>query len=454
MAGIGFELRHHLRKETYGGILRAYVIAGIVGSGPWVISISSMLLIGFLAQSLRRGPELVTPFLASVTYLMAASLTLSGFLQLVFVRFVADRLFEKRPEVVAPNTMGALLVTTAVSALLGLLVTSLTFEGHVAFRVLLTATFVTLCDVWILSVLLSGVKAYRDVVTVFLLGYLLTVVVALALASFGLAGYLAGFFVGHAFVLFAMLVLVLRSYPSDRLLAFDFLERKQAFPQLALTGGLLNGAVWVDKLVFWMNPVTSEPLIGPIRYSVVYDVPIFVAYLSVIPGMAIFFVRIETDFAEAYDRFYEAVRHGDTLDELERLRGELVAAARSGLHDIFRVQGLTAVVLLFTGERVLALFHIPAFYTYLFKIDVVGVGFQVVLLAALTVLFYVDSRKAALFIAALFAGLNLVLSLVTQHLGPRFYGFGFLVAAAFTSLVALSVLSRKLERLDYETFMT
>ncbi len=83
-----------------------------------------------------------------------------------------------------------------------------------------------------------------------------------------------------------------------------------------------------------------------------------------------------------------------------------------------------------------------------------GVGFQVVLLAALTVLFYLDCRKVALAIAALFAGLNLALSIVTQQLGPRFYGFGFLIAAALTSIVALAALSRKLERLDYETFMT
>lgn len=454
MAGIGFELRHHLRKETYAGFLRAYAVAAIVGSGPWVISISSMLLIGFLAQTLRRGPELVTPFLASVTYLMAASLTLSGFLQLVFVRFIADCLFEERAEAVAPNTLGALVVTTIASGVVGTAVTAIAFDGNVAVRVLLTVTFVTLCDVWILSVLLSGVKAYRNVVGVFLLGYGLTVVVALALAGLGLAGYLAGFFAGNAFVLFAMLVLVLRSYPSERFIAFEFLDRRKIFPQLALTGGLLNGAVWIDKLVFWMNPVTSEPLLGPIRYSVVYDVPIFVAYLSVIPGMAVFFVRIETDFAEAYERFYDAVRKGDTLDGLDDLRGQLVLAARSGIYDIFRVQGLTAVLLLFTGERVLALFHIPAFYTYLFKIDVVGVGFQVVLLAALTVLFYLDCRKLACAISGLFAGLNLVLSILTQHLGPRFYGFGFLVAAAFTSLVALSALSRKLERLDYETFMT
>ncbi len=453
MAGIGFELRRHLREETYTGMLRAYVVAGVVGSGPWVISISSMLLIGVMSTRLNLSPELITPFLATITYLMATSLTLSGMLQLVFVRFIADRLFEKREDAVAPNLLGALVVTTGSSAVLGGLVTAITFEGHLAFRVFLTLAFVTLSNVWILSVLLSGVKAYRSVVAVFGLGYGLTVALSLLLARFGLAGFLAGFVVGHAVMLFTMLVLVLRRYPSARFIAFDFLVPKNIFPELVLTGGLLNAAVWVDKFVFWMNPVTSEPVIGPIRYSVVYDVPIFVAYLSVIPGMAVFFVRIETDFAEQYDRFYEAVREGDTLDELYRLRVALVNAARSGIYDVFRIQGLTVVVLLIVGERLLALFGIPAFYTYLFHVDVVGVAFQVVLLAALTVLFYLDCRKVVAYLAGFFATANLVLTIVTQQLGPRFYGFGFLAAAGITSLLALSLLSRRLERLDYETFM-
>src|SRR5262249_24706753 len=153
-----------------------------------------------------------------------------------------------------------------------------------------------------------------------------------------------------------------------------------------------------------------------------YDVPIFVAYLSVVPGMAVFFVRIETDFAESYDRYYDAVRRGDTLGGLRRLRLALVSAARSGLEDIFRIQGLTVAALLLVGENVLAIFRIPAFYAYLFKIDVVGVACQVVLLATLTVLFYIDCRRLALALAALFAGANLVLSIASQHLGPRFYG--------------------------------
>ena len=38
MAGMGFELRHMLRK-TPSGLVQAYAYAGVIGSGPWVLSI-------------------------------------------------------------------------------------------------------------------------------------------------------------------------------------------------------------------------------------------------------------------------------------------------------------------------------------------------------------------------------------------------------------------------------
>ncbi|TAN73700.1 MAG: hypothetical protein EPN14_09695, partial [Gallionella sp.] len=39
MAGIGFELRKLLKKQSYSGLLQAYVYAGIISSGPWILSI-------------------------------------------------------------------------------------------------------------------------------------------------------------------------------------------------------------------------------------------------------------------------------------------------------------------------------------------------------------------------------------------------------------------------------
>jgi uncharacterized membrane protein len=453
MAGIGFELRRHLGKKTYFDALGAYVVAGVVGSGPWLISIGSMFFIGLWTQAAHGEEASVTQLLATVTHLMAVSLVASGAMQLVFVRFIADRLYEKDDKAVMPNVLGALLVTTLASGVLGSALALALFRGDFAFRVALVAAFVALCDVWILSVLLTGVKAYRAVVAVFAGGYAVCVAGALALGRFGPAGQLAGFFAGQALMVFGMLTLVVREYPTDRFIAFDFLDRRRVFPSLAVTGLLFNAAAWVDKVAFWANPVTSEPLVGPIRCSVVYDAPIFVAYLSVVPGMAVFFVRIETDFAETYSRFFDAVRSGRTLAELRLARNDLALAARDGIYDIFRIQGLAAAALLLTATRVLGVFHIPSFYTYLFKVHVVGVGFQVVLLGIFTILFYLDYRKLVLWLCALFVTSNLALTLLSQRLGPRFYGFGFAVSAAMTSLVSLSALSRKLDRLEFETFM-
>jgi polysaccharide biosynthesis protein PelG len=454
MAGIGFELRRHLRKESFTDLLRAYLAAGVIGSGPWIISICSMLLIGMLTQRLGiGGSEVVTPFLATVTHLMATSLIVSGLVQLMFTRFVADRLFEKKESVVSPNVVGILLTTTVVSGALASLVAIFAFEGFYAFRMFLVVAFVLLCDIWVLSVFLSGMKAYGTILLFFAAGYAVTSIAALALARFGIAGYLAGFCAGHAVMLIAMLVKVLRQYPSDQLIAWDFLDRRKVFPDLAATGLLFNVAVWADKFVFWLNPVTSEKLIGPIRYSVVYDVPIFIAYLSLIPGMAVLFVRVETDFAEAYENYFGAVTEGAALPEVRRLRGKLVGAARAAVYDIFRVQGLAVAVLLLAATQVLGFFGIPSFYVYLFRVDVVAVGFQVVLLGIFTILFYLDYRKLVLYLTIMFAVTNIALSLLSLRLGPRFYGFGFAIATALTAVVSLGALSKKLERLDYETFM-
>ena len=45
MAGIGFELRKMLRRKTLLGLMQAYTYAGLIGAGPWVLSIVGILLI-------------------------------------------------------------------------------------------------------------------------------------------------------------------------------------------------------------------------------------------------------------------------------------------------------------------------------------------------------------------------------------------------------------------------
>jgi len=127
------------------------------------------------------------------------------------------------------------------------------------------------------------------------------------------------------------MILIIRSYPSDRFIEFDFLRKKRMFMSLIWTGFFFNLGVWIDKYIFWYTPSTGIPVIGPFNASLIYDLPIFLAYLSIIPGMAVFLVRMETDFVEYYQKFYDAVREGGTLDYIHEMRDEMVSIARQGI---------------------------------------------------------------------------------------------------------------------------
>lgn len=454
MAGIGFELRKLLDRESLSGLLQAYGYAGIISSGPWVLSILGVMILGVLSIGVVIPSFLVIQFLVSVTYLQATSLILSGPFQLLFTRFVADRLFERRQEVILPNLFGAMALVTWISGVGGALVLMFLFtQESFLYRLLMLGGLVTLCNIWVVGILLSSLRAYRTVLWAFAVGYGLTVIAGLALRPFKIEGLLGGFLIGQATLLFLMLGLVVRHNPGNRLIAFDLLRRSQVYAGLSLTGFFFNVGVWADKFVFWMNPLTSQPIIGPLRASIIYDLPIFLAYLSIIPGMAVFLVRIEADFAEHYDALYDAIRKGAPLGRLERLKDTMVFVIRQGMYEIFKVQGMVVLLLFLAIPALLRVAGISQLYRPLLTVDVVGTGVQVLLLGILNVLMYLDQRGIALGLTALFAASNLLLTILTQLMGPTFYGYGFAASVTLTSLVGLALLSRKLDRLEYETFM-
>lgn len=453
MAGIGFELRRILARDNYTSTLRAYIYAGLISSGPWVLSIISVMLIGVMSIGYVVPDLLVRQFLVTVTYLMASSLILTGGLQLFFTRFVSDRLFEQRLDMVTPNLLGVLLLVTLTSGVLGTVALVFLFDQSFIYRLLVLANFVTLCNLWLVIIFLSGMKAYNRILLVMLGGYSCMVISALFMRMAGMDGLLLALLIGHSVLLFVFLFDILREYPADRLVAFDFLDRRKVFLSLLLTGLFYNLGIWVDKFIFWFNPATSDLVIGPLRASVIYDLPIFLAYLSIIPGMAVFLVRIETDFAEWYDRLFTAVRGGETLQHIRQLKNEMTLSIRQGLQEICKVQGLTVLLLFLFAPLILERLNISSHYLPLFYVDLVGVSIQVVFMALLNVFFYLDKRLLALELCALFVLLNTLLTLLSLHLGPSFFGYGFTISLIICSLVGLFRLSSALESLEYETFM-
>jgi uncharacterized membrane protein len=453
MAGIGFELRRILARDTYTSTLQAYLYAGVISSGPWVLSIISVMLVGMLSTSVRVPEAMVRQFLITVTYLMASSLIITGGLQLFFTRFVSDRLFEKRYQDILPNLLGILLLVTLGAAGLGIVVLATLFDQPLSYRLLVLANFVVLCNLWLVIIFLSGMKAYHRILLVMVLGYSLMLLCAWLLRGFELAGLLLALLIGHASLLFLFLYDILREYQGDRLVAFDFLDRRQIFLSLLFTGLFYNLGVWVDKFIFWFNPGTSHAVVGPLRASLLYDLPIFLAYLAIIPGMAVFLVRIETDFAQWYERLFSAIRGGETLQHIGQLKNEMTFSIRQGLLEIAKVQGVTVVLLYLFAPNLLDWLGISSYYLPLFYVDLVGVSLQVVYMALLNVFFYLDKRAIVLQLCALFLVLNTALTTLSLYLSPSFFGYGFTFAVLICVLVGLQRLSTTLDDLEYETFM-
>lgn len=455
MAGIGFELRKLLKKRSYAGLLQAYFYAGVIGSGPWILSIVGIIVIGILSLGVVIPDILITEFQVTVTYLIMASLILTGLVQLAFTRFVADRLFIRDEDAILPNFNGLLLVVCALAALVSLPLAFFFFPGQTAlYRSLLIMGLAVMSSIWVATIFLTGLKHYKAIVVIFAFGYGATVLLALALRRWlQMEGLLLGFVLGQFALLVGMLWLIHRNYRSPRLVAFDIWRKKAMYRSLMITGLLINLGVWIDKLMFWYHPATGHPVIGLLQASVIYDFPIFLAYLSIIPGMAVFLVRLETDFVEYYSKFFDAVREGATLDYIERMRNQMVYYARRGLFDIAKIQGIAVMVTMLLGADLLHWLGISTLYLPLLYVDVVGAALQVLFLGIANILFYLDERKAVLGLCATLVLGNVSLTALSIAWGAAWFGYGFAGAMALVVVIGLALLDRKFEKLEYKTFM-
>jgi polysaccharide biosynthesis protein PelG len=454
MAGIGFELRRMLKRDTLAGLVQAYTYAGLISAGPWILSIVGILLIGILSLPFVVPTALITQFQVSVTYLISVSLILSGPLQLAYTRFTSDRLFEKRVDLVLPNFHGAALVVSIAATVLGVPALVLLFPTQsAAYRLLMLAGFVVMSNIWLAAIFLSGMKQYMSILRGFFVGYALTTGAAIVLNRFGLTGLLAGFVTGQTVLLAGLLTLIYRDYTGSCFIAFELFKKRYRYPTLMLTGLLYNLGIWIDKFMFWYAPATGRPVIGPLRVSIIYDIPVFLSYLAIIPGMAVFLMRIETDFVEYYDAFYNAVREGASLQQIERMRNAMVLALRHGLYEIVKVQAIAALFLFVIGAALLNWLQISTLYLPLLYVDVIAASLQVVFMGVINVFFYLDKRRAVLVLVALFVLLNVVFTAITLNLDPGWYGYGFAAALLVVVLLSLVWLDRRLESLEFETFM-
>lgn len=455
MAGIGFELRKILKADRILSLTKVYGYSAILSSGPWVISILAIVLVGFINLANMGEVSDAFRFQVVITYAiaLASSLIITGILQLPFTRYVADLIFNKREDEILPSYFGAIFMAWVLG-----IPTVVPFylwvfqEQSVMFLIGVVSTFLILCGVWISSILAASLKYYHGVVWAYFVSYALIVLFSYYFGdSIEMLIYI--FFAGNSILFVTLMTLIIKSYTSSIFMKIHFFLAPNFYWTLGIAGLTYNLGAWVDKFIFWYHPATGHTVIGKLNASIVYDMPIFLAYLSILPGMAIFFYRLESDFAEKYDLYYDAVRSGGTLSLIKKYRNEMVDVIRHAVHEILMIQGILDIILFLTAPTVFDILNIPQLYLGLLYILTIGAMLQIAFMSVLAILYYLDRKKVAMWLCISFFVGNTVLTLISINMGPAMFGYGYTVSLLLVFMASLIVIRNEMNRLDYETFM-
>ncbi len=455
MAGIGFELKRALKEDRLLSIAKVYGYSALLSSGPWVISIIAILFVGFLDVITYKLNGKIIQYQIVVTYAiaLASSMVVTGFLQLAYTRFVADEIYAKREYELLPSYFGVLTVSWIAGFFFILPLALYVFPNQSNFFIIGTvSTFLVLSGVWISNILAASLKYYKSVLAAFVISYSLIIILSIYFGQ-SIERLIFIFFIGNSVLLIVLMSLIAKSYEASRLISFKFFNRKKFYWSLGFSGVFYNVGVWADKFVFWYHPLTGQTILGKLHASIVYDLPVFLSYLSILPGMAILFYRLEADFSEKYELYFDAVTNGGRLDTIRRYRKEMTQVVRLTIRDVIIVQAIINIILFIMADKIFQALNIPLLYIGLFHILTIGAQLQLGFLSALAVLYYIDRRIPAMWLNFAFMILNGGLTFVTIHLGPYTYGYGYAISLLIVFIASLIILRKKFLDFDYETFM-
>src|SRR6266850_1687296 len=391
MAGIGFRLKRLIVEDSSSGWLRAHLYGAVLSAGPWLLSICTLGTLALFSRDLI-GEAAHARFQAIVVYTYTFSLITTGAAHMVVTRQLADELYVGR--------IGSLVVSyrftvgwTALAHLgLGALFYAMAPGLDPALRVFGVMLLVVVSCTWMVMIYLGAAQDYASVVTAFFAGNLVSELAAVRVPE---TVDLTGAFV--------------------------------RYPDLIAAGLLYNAAIAVDRIAFWIAP-TGRTIAGWFHASL-YDTPIFLCYLSVVPSLAIFLVSVETDFYDRYREYYGvATKHGTLRQVLEAKRA-MTACLRDSLRRLLVAQAPVTLLLMALAPWIADGLGLDRLQVSILRCGLVGAVLHVLCLFGGIVLLYFDRRRAAAEVAAVFLAANLLLTIATLVVGPRAYGLGYPLAA-------------------------
>ncbi len=399
MAGIAWKLEQLLARNTLSSTLQAYLTGVAVTSAPWLLTTAVLVTLRLVASDHATPAFVSVEQLIAVAY--ATTLVLSAPVHVVLSRFTADRLYEKRLNLVgsplwtvfACSLLAFLAVGVAITAILGLPI-ELAVPGAVLTSII--------AGQWLLLAVGGGMCSPAGVLGAFASGAAISVVCALVLeevAGLGARGYLTGFTFGQATALTGMLVHILRSLPDEDTRVPRPLVRRafRDYRLLACSAFAIHAAVWVDKLA-------TLGLRGGTEAARLTNVSAL-AWFSLIPTFAWTYVHVETAFYRVFVRYFRGIEAGASLRDIEQRAVAVRAETKRLFQGAMTIQTVATAFCYLVAPHFVAALGLAvdaagaAEATLALRLSLVAASLQMLTLLALLLLYYLDLRRKACAVA-------------------------------------------------------
>ncbi len=452
MAGIGFRLQKLLDSGTYYSTLQAYFYAAVISSGPLVLSIGSLALLGIVVRSFS-GPDLAL-FFASVTMIYSGSMILTGVVQVVMVRCAADADYVGHRETIWPLITRCLGFVVPAHVVIAGWFFFFGVEADNLYRLGCVFLAVQVGIMWLFSGLLTGLKDYGFVTASFAIGYLASFLLGwLGFQIGGLPWLMIGFALGHAVLVTCLLMAIRREIPAEADTKGRTLGKAMSmYRTLAMCGLAYNVGIWADKYLFWWLGEGRVQISGLLYSMPLHDQAVYLGFLSIIPGMAVFLLRFETEFSARYAEYFRRVVEKESLAAIEEAKKDMLASIWGEIVQLVKYQGTVTLLLLLLADRVMPPLGLSALQTGVFQIIILGSFLLVLFLSLLTVLFYLDEQRSALVCCTAFAATNIAVTTASIFSGEQWFGIGYVAACAVGLALSAKLADDHIRELTYKTF--
>lgn len=453
MAGIGFQLRKIIGRGNLYETIGALVSGVFIVAGPWLISVVAMVILQGAFS--REAIADIQVFQAVVVYCYAFSLSLFSALHHHFTRIIADLVWESRHGEAASWMLRFLLLAGVLS--LGLAIPAAYFipleldRYQNLFKIGMVLLFLFINLLWIIMLFISLLKRYSTILIVFVAGMGLSVLGSPMLASaFGVTGALLGYTAGIVLIDVIFLVIALIRYRpvqlgTSRQLFWKYLLR---YSPLITAGFFFYAGQWLDKLYFWFFQGQKVPGIGLFMFPN-YDYAVYVAGLSIIPGLVYFVIIAETQIYVDTRHFLYTLTHSPWM-RIQEAKQSLLQSLQDELRDQSLLQGFCSLAFAFI------LFHFgpDTLKSAVMAFALGAAFFQFTLMTILVFLYYFELYRQAMGTALLYFVLNGPVMGLFYELIPNLYpGAGHLIAGSLACLWGFQSLRNSTRRIEKILFM-